>query len=115
MTRERAQQSIGKLLAALPQLGDTLRGSLLQRRTFHPPAISCATCSSGKGHSQWVLNVNYPGGKTRQLSVHPQQVAQVRQQLRNLDRLRKTIERVCEINQQLLRAERKQLREQEHD
>ena len=115
MTRKRAQQSIGKLLAALPPLHDTLRGSLLRRRTFHPPAVSCATCSSGKGHSQWVLNINYPGGKTRQLSVHPQQVAQVRQQLRHLDRLRQTLERVCEINQQWLRVERKQLRSQEHD
>jgi hypothetical protein len=115
MTQTRARHTIDKLLAALPELGDTLRGSLLRRRTFHPSAISCATCSSGKGHSQWVLNVNYPAGKTRQLSVHPQQVARVRQQLRNLDRVRKTLERVCEINQRRLRAERKQLREQEHD
>ncbi len=104
-----------KLLAALPPLDAILRGSLLQRHTFHPPAVSCATCASGKGHLQWVLNVNYPGAKNRQITLHPAQVSQVRQQLGNLDRVRRTLEQVCEVNQQLLREERARRRSQDHD
>jgi hypothetical protein len=103
-----------KLLASLPPLHAILRGSLLQRHTFHPSSVSCATCACGKGHLQWVLNVNYPGAKNRQISLHPAQVPEVRQQLENLDRVRQTLEKVCEFNQQRLRQDRAQRRRQEH-
>ena len=98
------------LLAALPALSDVLRGSLLERHTFHPSTVNCATCASGKGHLQWVLNVNYPSGKNRQLHLHPAQLDQVRRQIGNLDRIRETIEQICEANQQQLRAQRDELR-----
>jgi hypothetical protein len=104
-----------KLLASLPPLDAILRGSLLERHTFHPPAVSCATCASGTGHLQWVLNVNYPGAKNRQISLHPAQVSQVRQQLENLDRVRRILEQVCEVNQRLLRQDRAHRRSQDHD
>lgn len=39
-------------------LDAVLRGSLLERHTFHPSTVSCATCAGGKGHVQWVPNVN---------------------------------------------------------
>ena len=103
-----------KLLAQLPPLDELLRGSLLERHTFHPSAISCSTCAGGKGHLQWVLNVNYPGGKTRQISLHPDQLSRVRRQIANLDRVRHILEQVCETNQVRLRAERKRLRSR-HD
>jgi hypothetical protein len=99
-----------KLLAQLPPLGDLLRGSVLERHTFHPSAVACATCASGKGHRQWVLNVNYPGAKTRQVTLHPDQVAQVRRQIANLDRVRHILEQICEMNQQQLRRQRDLLR-----
>jgi hypothetical protein len=99
-----------KLVAQLPPLDDLLRGSVLERHTFHPPAVSCATCASGKGHHQWVLNVNYPGAKNRQITLHPDQVPQVRRQLVNLDRVRQILEQICETNQQLLRQQRDRLR-----
>jgi len=117
MTRKKKPRSSTKsrkLLAALPPLDAILRGSLLERHTFHPSAISCATCASGKGHLQWVLNVNYPGAKNRQITLHPAQVSQVRQQLENLDRVRRILEQVCEVNQQLLREDRAQRRDQDH-
>lgn len=94
------------LLAKLPPLDELLRGSLLERRTFHPAGITCSTCASGKGHHQWVLNVNYPGGKTRQITLHPDQLPQVRRQIANLDCVRRILEQICERNQQRLRAER---------
>jgi hypothetical protein len=102
--------SLHKLLAQLPALEDLLRGSLLDRRTFHPSTVSCSTCASGKGHQQWILNVNYRGGKTRQIALHPDQVPHVRRQIANLDRVRRVLEQVCETNQVRLRVERKRLR-----
>lgn len=103
-----------QLLAALPPLHAILRGSLLQRHTFHPPAVACSTCASGEGHFQWVLNVNYPGAKNRQISLHPAQVPEVRRQLENLDRVRRILEQVCEMNRQLLREDRARRRSQDH-
>ena len=106
--RKDPEQAARKLVAQLPPLDDLLRGSVLERHTFHPSAVSCATCASGKG--QWVLNVNYPGAKTRQITLHPNQVAQVRRQIANLDRARQILEQICEINQQQLRRQRDLLR-----
>lgn len=115
MTQTPKAAAPNKLIGSLPPLHDILRGSLLQRRTFHPSSVPCSTCACGEGHLQWVLNVNYPGGKTRQITLHAAQVAGVRRRLRNLDRVRQGLERICEINQQLLRAERVRLRSQDHD
>jgi hypothetical protein len=98
----RARPKLARLLAQLPSLGDILRGSLLHRRTFH--SQSCSKCARGEGHLQWVLNVNYPGGKTRQISVHRQQLPQVRRWLHNYRRVKKILEAICERNQLWLRS-----------
>ena len=92
-----------RLLASIPDLGDILRGSLIHRKTFH--SKGCAKCASGIGHPQWVLNVNYPGGKNRQITLHRDQLPQVRRQLRNFHQLRKTLEAICEFNQLSLRSD----------
>jgi hypothetical protein len=94
---------LDRLLAKLPDLGDILRGSLLHRKTFHTKG--CAKCARGIGHPQWVLNVNYPGGKNRQITLHRDQLPQVRRQLRNFHRLKKTLEAICESNQLSLRSD----------
>jgi hypothetical protein len=108
--RKNPGQAARKLVAQLPPLDDLLRGSVLERHTFHPSTVSCATCASGKGHHQWVLNVNYPDAKTRQVTLHPDQVAQVRRQIANLNRARQILEQICEINQEDLRRQRDLLR-----
>ena len=94
---------IDRLLARLPDLGDILRGSLIHRKTFH--SKGCAKCDRGEGHPQWVLNVNYPGGKNRQISLHRHQLAAVRRRLRNLHQVRKVLEAICEFNQLSLRSD----------
>jgi hypothetical protein len=94
---------LDRLLAKVPDLGDILRGSLLHRKTFH--SKGCAKCARGIGHPQWVLNVNYPGGKNRQITLHRDQLPQVRRQLRNFHRLKKTLEAICEFNQLSLRSD----------
>ena len=74
-----------KLAAALPATTEILRGSLLHRRIRH--RTGCAVCARGPGHLVWVLTVS--------------------KWLRNYRKLKATLERICELNQQLLRPEKK--------
>jgi hypothetical protein len=97
------RSKIDRLLAKVPDLGDILRGSLIHRKTFH--SQGCAKCARGEGHPQWVLNVNYPGGKNRQISLNRDQLPQVRRRLRNFHQLKKTLEAICEFNQLSLRSD----------
>ena len=64
----------------------------------------CAVCAGGKGHPAWVLSVSYPGGGIRQFSLRPEQKPVVEQWLRNYLKLKDSLERICEINVELLRA-----------
>ncbi|TMD37997.1 MAG: hypothetical protein E6I88_14815 [Chloroflexi bacterium] len=104
MTRDRINRKRNRLAAALSGSGDLLRGSLLQRTTFH--SSGCPKCARGEGHSQWVLNVNYPGAKNRQLSLRPQQVPQVRKALRRYHQAKEILEAISELTQGLLRLDR---------
>src|SRR5713101_1472226 len=97
MTRENATKKRDKLAATLVSCGDVLRGSLLERTTFH--SRGCSKCARGEGHPQWVLNVNYPGGKNHQISLRRDQLPQVRRWLKNYRQAKKTLEAVCELNQ----------------
>ena len=96
------------LLQAIPDLGLLLRGSLLERTIRHRQG--CPKCERGGGHPVWVLSVGYPGRRTRQISLHRDQVPQVRQWLDNYRQLKTTLEAVCELNQQWLLDERSQAR-----
>ena len=109
MTRIGAARKRDKLAATLAGSGDLLRGSLLERTTFH--SGGCPKCARGEGHPQWVLNVNYPGAKTRQLSLRPQQVPQVRKALERYRQVKETLEAISEINQYLLRMDRDESKE----
>jgi hypothetical protein len=94
-----------KLAAALPPATEILRGSLLHRTIRH--RTGCAVCARGEGHPVWVLTVSYPGGRTKQISLSAQQKPLVQQWLTNYRKLKDTLERICELNQQLLRPEKK--------
>jgi len=111
MTRKGALDARNKLVARLPNLDEVLRGSLLQRTLHH--SSGCPKCARGEGHPLWVLNVGYPGGKTRQLSLRPQQVPQVRRALQRYHQVKETLEAISEINQSLLRLDRDQSKAQE--
>jgi hypothetical protein len=104
MTRKQAAASRDKLLTRLTGLGEVLRGSLLQRTTHH--SGGCLKCARGEGHPLWVLTVGYPGGKTRQVSLRPDQVPQVRKALNRYRQAKETLEAISELNQQMLRLDR---------
>jgi hypothetical protein len=92
-----------RLISQLPVTADLLRGSLLQRIIRH--RSGCPKCERGEGHPVAVLAVGYPGGRTRQISLRKEQVARVKRCLANYQKLKSAIEEICELNQQLLRAE----------
>jgi len=100
-----------QLASTLARGGDVLRGSLLERTTFH--GSGCPKCARGEGHPQWVLNVNYPGAKNRQLSLRPEQVPQTRKALKRFQQVKETLEAISELNQYLLRLDRDESRERE--
>jgi hypothetical protein len=103
MTHKQVIQARERLLKRLPSTSEVLRGSLLERTTRH--TSGCPKCARGEGHPQTVLTISYPGGRTRQFSIHSEQVPQVRQWLSNYQKLKETIEAVCEANHVLLRPD----------
>ncbi len=105
MRLERTIAARRKLLDRLPVTGEILRGSLL-KRTIRNHAGGCARCARGEGHRVFVVTVSYAGGRTRQLSVRRERVAEVRGWLRNYRALKEAIEAICELNHDLLRPER---------
>jgi hypothetical protein len=111
MTRENAILRRDKLALQFADLSSVLRGSLIQRTVHH--SSGCSRCARGEGHPLWVLNVNYPGAKTRQLSLHPSQVPLVRQWLENYRRVKQTLEAISELNRSLLLLDRVEARKKE--
>src|SRR5258708_31434570 len=104
MIRERSLRAREKLVGKLPVTGELLRGSLLERTVRHTK--DCPKCARGEGHRGFVLTVTYAGGRTRQLSVRRERVAEVRRLLDNYQKLKGAVEAVCELNHDLLRPER---------
>ncbi|MCP5115938.1 MAG: hypothetical protein GY953_34350 [bacterium] len=111
MTEKQIAAAQLQLARQAPALTGVLRGSLFQRTIRH--SSGCRKCDRGEGHPLWVLNVVYPGGKTRQLSLRPAQIPQVRRWLDNYRQLKQILEQIAELNQQLLRMERESLKVQE--
>jgi len=93
-----------ELIDRLPVSGEIVRGALVERVIRH--RRGCTKCARGEGHPVTVLTVSYAGGKTRQFSLRAEQVDQVRRWLGNYHKLKESIEAICELNHELLVAER---------
>jgi len=111
MTRTQAIRKREKLTVHLSSPIGVLRGSLLQRTIHH--SSGCLKCARGEGHPLWVLTVGYPGGKTRQVSLRPEQVPQVREAVERYHDFKQTLEAISELNQFLLRLDREESKDQE--
>jgi hypothetical protein len=82
---------------------EIVRGSLLKRTIRHKKG--CRTCAEGGGHSAWILSVNYPGGRNKQISLRPDQKVLAERWLANYHKLKDKLESICELNHVLLRSE----------
>jgi hypothetical protein len=103
MIRDRALQARQKLVDRLPVTGELLRGSLLERVVRHKSG--CPKCARGDGHRVFVLTVTYAGGRTRQISLRRERVAEVRRWLDNYQNLKAAIEGICELNHDVVRPD----------
>src|SRR6476469_2480697 len=115
MIRDKALGAREELVSKLPISGELLSGSLLERTVRHTKG--CPKCARGEGHQVFVLTVTYPGGRTRQISVRRERVAEVRRWLSNYQELKEAIEAICDLNQDPLRPERtaRKTRSKRHD
>jgi hypothetical protein len=103
MKQEKVLDSRARLASSLPSSTLILRGSLIHRYIRH--RSGCSVCANSKGHPVSVLCVSYPGGRTKQISLRPEQKPVVQQMLRNYKKLKATLERICELNHHLLRGQ----------
>src|SRR5260370_5510194 len=101
---DQTDKALARLAAAVPSPTDILRGSLIQGRMRH--RSGCAVCARGEGDVISVLTVSYPGGRTKQMRLRPEQKPIVERWLRNYHKIKATLERICELNHPRLRAER---------
>lgn len=103
MKQQQMAQAQDRVLGGLPDLRQIVRGSLFRRTIRH--RHGCPKCKAGDGHPVWILTVGYRGGRTRQLSLHAEQIPQVRTWLANYRKSKAALEKLCELNQRLLRPE----------
>jgi hypothetical protein len=100
MTRYQAIRKRERIAAQLSSATEVLRARC--QRTIHH-SLGCLKCARGEGHPLWVLTVGYPGGKTRQVSLRPDQVSWVRKALEHYRDFKQGLEAISELNQFLLR------------
>jgi hypothetical protein len=90
-----------KLAGSIDSPAEILRGSLLERTIRHKKG--CKRCAGGEGHPALILTINYAGGRNKQISIRPEQKAQVERWLANYHELKEKLEGICELNHVLLR------------
>jgi hypothetical protein len=97
------------LAQQLPPLTEILRGSLVERYvTCGNPACKCAR---GERHGPiWYLTVTLGRGHTSGGIIPAERVDQVRTWIDNYHKLKDHLEKISEINRELLRRQRQQQR-----
>jgi hypothetical protein len=98
------RQGLTKLL---PPLGEILRGSLMERYlTCGKPDCKCAR---GERHGPiWYLSVSLDQSHRTGRTVASAQVEQVRRWIANYHRVKQHLEKISEINRELLQREKVQ-------
>jgi hypothetical protein len=98
------------LAKQLPPVTDILRGSLVERYvTCGNPACKCA---KGERHGpMWYLTVTLGPGRTTGGIVSAEQVDEVRGWIDNYHKLKEHLEKISEINRELLRRQRDKQRQ----
>jgi hypothetical protein len=96
------RQGLAKLL---PPIAETLRGSLVERYvTCGNPACKCA---KGERHGPiWYLTVTRGRGRTTGSIIPEEKLAEVRGWIENYHKVKDHLEKISEINRELLRRER---------
>jgi len=98
------------LAKQLPPVTDILRGSLVERYvTCGNPACKCA---KGERHGpMWYLTVTLGPGRTTGGIIPAEQVEEVRGWIENYHKVKNHLEKISEINRELLRRQRDKQRQ----
>ncbi len=88
----------------LPPLEEVLRGSVFVR-TLRCGKAGCR-CATSEGHRATYLSVSFAGGRTAQISLPARLVPVAKRWIANYLKWWEAVERVSEINRQLLRRRR---------
>lgn len=101
------------LVAQLPPVADILRGSLVERYvTCGNPGCRCA---QGERHGPvWYLTVTLGPGRTTGGIIPADKVDEVRGWIENYHQVKEHLEKISEINRELLRRERDRQRQRKH-
>jgi hypothetical protein len=104
------QRKVG--LAKLPPVGEILRGSLMERYvTCGNPSCKCAR---GERHGPaWYLSVTLGPGRTMGSIIPEEKVEEVRGWIENYHQLKDQLEKISDINRELLRRDRDRQRKRE--
>ena len=93
----------------LPPVTDILRGSLVER--YVTCGNSTCKCAKGERHGPiWYLTVTLGRGRTTGGIIPNEQVEEVRGWIENYHNLKDHLEKISEINRELLRRQRQQQR-----
>lgn len=97
------------LAKQLPSVTDILRGSLVERYvTCGNPACKC---TKGERHGpSWYLTVTLGPGRTTGGIIAADQLEEVRGWIENYHKLKDHLEKISEINRELLRRQRERQR-----
>jgi hypothetical protein len=95
------------LTQVLPPLGEVLRGSLMERYlTCGNPDCKCAR---GERHGPvWYLSVTLDQSHRSGCTVPGDQVEQVRRWIRNYRQVKENLEKISNINRELMRRQKDQ-------
>ena len=100
--QQRLLQRRRKTVAKLGEVGEVLRASLLERLT--QCGKGGCKCMAGQKHGpSYYLTVSYPKGKTRQIYVSKDLKAVAESWIENYHRVWEALEKISEINLELLR------------
>ena len=97
------------LTKVLPPLGEVLRGSLMERYlTCGNPNCKCAR---GERHGPiWYLSVTLDQTHRSGCTIPTDQVEQVRQWIANYHRVKENLEKISDINRELMRRQKEKAR-----
>ena len=99
------------LTKLLPPLGEVLRGSLMER--YLTCGNSDCRCARGERHGPiWYLSVTLDQSRRIGNTVPAEQVEQVRGWIENYHRVKQQLEKISDINRELLRRQRKKKKAQ---
>jgi len=96
----RRRQDLVRQLAELEPL--VLRGSLIER--YKRCGHAGCKCQQTRGHGpKYYLSISQAGGHPEMDYVPEEQVQQVADYLKNFQKVRQLLEKICNLNRQLLR------------